>query len=202
MGGSTTNFGFPYPTGGDPALVAKAFKDLADAVDTATKAVANRIPAGAISDYAGTTAPTGWLICDGSAVDRTTYAELFSVIGTAFGSGNGSTTFNIPDLRGRVGVGLDNLGGTDAGRLDVANTLGGSGGAQKHQLTIGEMAKHAHDYQELMGWGSGSATVPYWDGNTARAAYGGTWYATGEEGGDVPHNNMQPYLLLGKIIKV
>ena len=64
-------------------------------------------PVGSISLFAGTTAPNGWLICDGSAVSRTTYANLFSVIGTTYGSGNGSTTFNIPNLKGKVPVGLD-----------------------------------------------------------------------------------------------
>lgn len=62
-------------------------------------------PIGIISPYAGATAPTGWLLCDGSAVSRTTYANLFTLIGTTYGAGNGSTTFNIPDMVGRVPVG-------------------------------------------------------------------------------------------------
>ena len=73
------------------------------------------LPTGSVIPFAGKTAPTGWLMCQGQAVSRTTYAQLFSVIGTTFGSGDGSTTFNLPDLRGRVAVGVDsdaNLGGT------------------------------------------------------------------------------------------
>lgn len=57
-----------------------------------------------VSDFAGTSAPTGWLLCDGTAVSRTTYAALFAVISTVYGVGDGSTTFNLPDGRGRVNV--------------------------------------------------------------------------------------------------
>ena len=68
-------------------------------------------PTGALHIYGGTTAPTGWLLCDGSAVSRATYADLFGAIGTNFGSGDGSTTFNLPDMRGRVPVGYAASGG-------------------------------------------------------------------------------------------
>lgn len=77
------------------------------------------IPSGALMDYAGTTEPTGWLFCAGQAVSRTTYANLFAAIGTAFGAGDGSTTFNVPDFRGRVAAGRDDMGGTNAQRLTV-----------------------------------------------------------------------------------
>lgn len=76
-------------------------------------------PPGVVVPYAGASAPTGWLLCDGSAVSRTTYAALFSAIGTQYGVGDGSTTFNLPDIRGRVPVGLgphadvDTLGEND-----------------------------------------------------------------------------------------
>lgn len=78
---------------------------------------------GEVMDYAGPTPPSGWLVCDGSAVSRTTYAALFAAIGTAWGAGDGSTTFNLPDMRGRVGAGRDDMGGTPAGRLTVAGSL-------------------------------------------------------------------------------
>ena len=64
-------------------------------------------PVGEVSSFAGSSAPTGWLLCDGSAVSRTTYAALFAIIGTTYGVGNGSTTFNLPNLKGRVIVGRD-----------------------------------------------------------------------------------------------
>lgn len=101
-------------------------------------------PTGALTAYAGSEAPTGWLLCYGQAVSRATYAALYSVIGTTYGSGDGSTTFNIPDLRGRAPVALDNMGGTDANRLSVTNTLGGTGGEEKHLLIVSEMPSHTH----------------------------------------------------------
>ena len=78
-------------------------------------------PVGKIDMYAGVTAPDGWLLCDGSAVDRTTYAELFRIIGTTYGIGDGSTTFNLPNMQGRVPVGV----GTES---SVTYSLGGTGG--------------------------------------------------------------------------
>ena len=106
--------------------------------------VVSSSPTGALTAFAGSSAPTGWLLCYGQAVSRATYAALFSVVGTTYGSGNGSTTFNIPDMRGRVPVALDNMGGTDADRLTVANTLGDTGGKEKHLLLVAEMPSHSH----------------------------------------------------------
>ena len=74
------------------------------------------IPTGMIAPFAMSTAPTGWLECDGSAVSRTTYADLFTALSTTHGVGDGSTTFNIPDLRGEFIRGWDNGKGTDSGR--------------------------------------------------------------------------------------
>ena len=85
-------------------------------------------PTGAILSYAGNSAPVGFLLCDGRAVSRTTYAALFAVIGTTFGSGDGSSTFNLPDMRGRVAVGVD----SDA-------NLGVKSGAKNHALTNAEL---------------------------------------------------------------
>ena len=71
---------------------------------------------GTVFPFAGSAAPSGWLLCDGSAVSRTTYARLFGIIGTAYGAGNGTTTFNLPDLRGEFVRGLDAGRGVDSGR--------------------------------------------------------------------------------------
>lgn len=98
------------------------------------------LPAGAVIPYAGSAAPAGWLLCGGQAVSRSDYAALFAIIGTTYGAGNGSTTFNLPDLRGRVVAGEDDMGGTAANRLTSGNsgitgtTLGAAGGDERlHQ---------------------------------------------------------------------
>ena len=96
---------------------------------------------GEVRMFAGGTLsiPAQWYLCYGQAVSRTTYSAAFGVLGTAFGSGDGSTTFNLPDIRGRALAGLDNMGGTAASRLTAgvsgipATTLGGAGGGQISQ---------------------------------------------------------------------
>lgn len=80
-------------------------------------APANAVPIGAVNTFAMNSAPSGWLSCDGSAVSRTTYSGLFSAVGTTYGTGDGSTTFNVPDLRGEFVRGLDNGRGVDSGRV-------------------------------------------------------------------------------------
>lgn len=90
-------------------------------------------PAGIIMPFAGTVAPQGYLLCDGSAVDRTTYATLFGVIGTTFGAGDGSTTFNLPDLGGRVPLGASST-----------HMLGSTGGSETVTLTESELPAHVH----------------------------------------------------------
>jgi microcystin-dependent protein len=157
-------------------------------------------PAGAIEAYAGSTAPTGWLLSFGQAVSRTTYANLFAVISTTYGSGDGSTTFNLPDLRGRAVAGVDNMGGTDAGRLSISNTLGTTTGAETHTLSSSEMPSHRHDIQR-----SNSAATSV--GADASAHYrisadsGATITTTQNTGGGGAHNNMQPTIVLNYIIK-
>lgn len=90
-------------------------------------------PTGSVTMFAGSTAPTDWLLCDGAAVSRTTYADLFAVLGTTYGAGDGSTTFNLPDLRDRAPVGAS---GTKA--------LGSTGGADSVTLSKGNLPPHEH----------------------------------------------------------
>lgn len=94
-------------------------------------------PTGTVTMFAGASAPTGWLICDGSAISRTTYADLFTAIGTTYGAGDGSTTFNLPNLKGRVPV------GQDAAQTEF-DVLGETGGAKTHTLAATEMPVHTH----------------------------------------------------------
>lgn len=105
---------------------------------------------GEIKLFAGPTAPTGWLFCYGQAISRTTYARLFSAIGATYGGGDGSSTFNLPDLRGRLPVGRDDMGGSAASRVTSAGSgidgtsLGGVGGAQTVTLATTEIPSHTH----------------------------------------------------------
>jgi microcystin-dependent protein len=93
-------------------------------------------PVGVVQDFAGSTAPTGWFLCFGQAVSRTGYPELFTVIGTTFGTGDGSTTFNLPDCRGRATFAVDNMGGTPANRLPGATAPGITGGNNNAAVTL------------------------------------------------------------------
>lgn len=95
----------------------------------------NAFPSGMIVPYGGDAAPTGWLLCDGSAVNRSTYANLFAAIGTKFGIGDGSTTFNLPDTRGRVLPGVAPAGG----HVDMA-TIGLNDGT----AVLNRRPKHQH----------------------------------------------------------
>lgn len=90
------------------------------------------VPAGTILQYAGVEPPNGWLLCDGRAISRASYAGLFDVLGILYGVGDGATTFHLPDFRGRVAVGRDNMGVGSANRLTSAqaDVMGGNGGGE------------------------------------------------------------------------
>lgn len=109
-------------------------------------------PVGFVADYAGSTAPSKWLFSYGQAVSRTTYASLFSALGTTYGSGNGSTTFNLPDYRGRVIAGRDDMGGSSASRLTgsyfggSSNQLGAVGGLESNTLTRAQLPNFSPTY--------------------------------------------------------
>lgn len=162
-------------------------------------------PAGSVIPFAGSVAPAGWLLCQGQAVSRVTYATLFAAIGTDFGAGNGSTTFNIPDARGRVIAGKDDMGGVAANRLTgtsggvTGTTLGATGGTETHVLVTNEIPAHSHvityDRESPEG---GSGDNAAWNLRPSGGAYSGT---TTTVGGGAAHNNVQPTIVMNYIIK-
>ena len=89
----------------------------------------NDVPIGVIQSYAGLSPPDGWLFCNGDTISRTSFSGLFEIIGESYGPGDVITTFNLPDLRGRVIVGKDDMGGFPANRVTDGDILGNSGGA-------------------------------------------------------------------------
>lgn len=189
---------------------------------------------GSVLDFAGAIPPNLWLLCYGQAASRTDYAALFEVIGTTYGVGDGSTTFNLPDLRGRVTAGFDYMGGPGALRLTLAtangvdgSAIGNVGGEQSDTLTSATVPTHSHSFSatssaagshahtlnQYYGTASGSG-FPGYDGSGNASA--GTFAATdavgdhthtvsgttGNSGSGGAHNNVQPTLVINKIIFV
>jgi microcystin-dependent protein len=171
-----------------------------DSVDDGTQWRDAGTPVGAILDWGSAGDPAGglWLLCDGRALSRTTYAALFTSLGTAYGAGDGSTTFAIPDCRGRVTVGPDTMG-TAAGaaaRLTANAARGNFGGEEKHTLSRAEMPKLMLEY----GTTQYNTTAP--GGQYQQICDTGGGYQASNQGGGLSHNTMQPFVVVNKIIRV
>jgi microcystin-dependent protein len=143
----------PAQTVVDDGTTATILASFLSAFDTRALAAGGRV-IGEVFDYAGAATPARCVLCDGSAISRSTYSALFAAIGTTWGAGNGSTTFNVPDFRGRFRAMADNgAGRLTASSMGVAATLGVVGGnEQLHQHNHGvNDSGHAHTYTQPVG---------------------------------------------------
>lgn len=188
------------------------------------------VPAGTVADFAGSSAPDGWLLCYGQAVSRTTYADLYAAIGTQYGTGDGSTTFNLPDCRGRVAAGKDDMGGSAASRLTngvsgvAGATLGAVGGSQamkQHSHSVTDPSHshgvtdpgHTHnlsggnDAANAGGWVTVTGTGALWGASGVDSAATGISINSASTGisiqnsGSGSSENVQPTIIFNKIIK-
>ena len=200
---SALNASVPVSKGGTAATTAAGARtNLGLVIGTDVAAQTSAVPTGVVNMWAINTAPTGWLICAGAAVSRTTYAALFAIIGTTFGVGDGSTTFNLPDYRDRMPIG--------AGTTYSANSQGGSKDAvvvsHTHSATVTDPG-HNHTftrqwYSESSGgsyvWGiNGAAT----GSQTVSTSTTGISVANSTAGSSGTNANLPPYLGIYFIIK-
>ena len=175
--------------------------DGAGTLSFASQSLPNVFSSGMIMPFAGSVAPADWLPCFGQAVSRTTYADLFTALGVVYGAGDGSTTFNLPDLRGRVIAGQDDMGGTSADRLTAqtggidGDTLGAVGGTEAHTLALTEMPNSFYYNSNL----SHVTLDNYANFNDTARVSDVITHTT--QGGGNAHNNIQPTLILNYIIK-
>lgn len=230
---------YDYTTAAHQGLIKKAFsqehntdgthKDItADSVTTVSLTVSGSggglAPTGAVSSFAGSSAPTGWLLCDGSAVSRTTYADLYAVIGTTYGVGDGSTTFNVPNAKGKMVVGYDS---TDTS----FDALGETGGAKTNTLTTTQLPAHTHSVNPPATASTSSGTHSHTVGGNASWGSSGGWgisedstassngalttnstgahthtvdigsFTSGSAGSGAAYSIMNPYITMNMIIK-
>lgn len=177
----------------------------------AVEGVTIDIPVGIVVPKVNENLPSdSWKLCDGTALSRSTYATLFAALGTAHGTGDGSTTFNLPDLRGRTPIGA----GTGSGL--TARTLGQAIGEESHQLTSAEMTSHTHGVNDPKhhhyfspaysgaGASTGFRTTTSLDGAFASIThpFADSGISADNAGSDTPHNTMAPSLVCAFMIKV
>ncbi|WP_340672574.1 phage tail protein [Bradyrhizobium ottawaense] len=182
------------------------------------------VPIGTVLPYAGTSAPnSNFALCYGQAVSRSTYATLYGLTSTNFGTGDGSTTFNLPDLRGRVAAGKDDMGGSAASRLSGSfftnpTTLGGTGGSESRQLATSNLppytpsgsisngaisiSQNANSANSSSTTGGGSFGIPSTGGATITASQAAsTFTGTAQGGTSAAFGIIQPTLILSYIIR-
>jgi microcystin-dependent protein len=180
------------------------------------------VPIGGIIDYVGTTAPNSAFVFPyGQAISRTTYATLFTMTSTTFGVGDGSTTFNIPDLRGRVVAGKDDMGSSSANRLTNADdglngdTLGATGGGETQTLVTGNLPAYTPSgsvsssvsggvYGGTVGGGASIGTggaTPTVQGNSAIVVTS-SFTGTAQGGTSTAFGIIQPTIILNKIMRI
>lgn len=203
----------PLNMGGFPI---QGLGDGSQPTDAATISQMNAagMPLGVVFDFWGSSPPANCLFCYGQELLRADYPELFAVIGTNAGPGNGSTTFNLPDYRGRVGAGRDDMGGVAAGRLTSTTIpsagMGIAGGLEVHQLTIAQIPAHnhtvndpghTHSYQGLAA-GSGVGSGNFRTGFETTTGASPTGISINNTGGSEGHNNVQPTIICNKIMRV
>jgi microcystin-dependent protein len=208
VGGATTlsgaaTFGSTATLNADPTLALQAATK--QYVDTA---VAGAFPSGTLTMWPTGAAPSGWLLCNGAAVSRATYAALFAVIGTTFGAGDTTTTFNLPDYRDRMPIGANT----------IAASIGATGGSKDaivvshtHTATVTDPG-HSHSMTLNVWRGSNAGnTNPAWGGGDRQDATNRTQATTtattgitvsnSTEGSSGTNANMPPYLGINFIIK-
>jgi len=180
------------------------------------------VPIGACIDFFGTTAPnSSFVLPYGQAISRTTYSALFTMFSTTYGVGDGSTTFNVPDCRGRVIAGKDDMGGSAASRITSSvftpggTTLGAVGGAETHTLTTAQLASHTHsnslsdpghshtEWRSNGGSASGGGGVGGVEVSTSTgSSTTGITITNASAGSGDAHNNVQPTIIANKLLRI
>lgn len=179
----------------DPAYGQINFILVEDITGVSLGGLTDTTPIATVAMTAAVVAPNGWMLCDGTALSRTGFAALYALIGTTYGTGDGSTTFNLPNLKGRVPV------GRDAAQTEF-DVLGETGGAKTHTMSVAEMPSHLHT-------ADGSIVINTYPTARAWNIPGGAGYQelngpnyVNYTGGGGAHNNLQPYIAMNYIIKV
>lgn len=154
---------------------------------------------GLISHFAVSPPPSGWLECGGQAISRIKYCDLFRVLGTKYGTGDGSTTFNIPDIRGRAIAGPATMGGSTENRLGDLMDIGDAGGAAEVTLSVVQIPEHTHSVSitaTSIATTSGTVSAQGTDATIDDAVAPGT----GPAGDNAAHPNIQPTIIIPLVI--